>query len=660
MKHIKRVKTSVATLLLGENQIHRIPVVTMFLKPLKGMVVSSWDEEGNGIIPRYEIIDIVPVEDDPEKTMVDVVFQEKVGPDEEDPIKFMVTIPIHTAVLAQALSNINESFNLVVIDPSVNPQDESKVIELQNICFSVNFPSDEEEIYQDLLDKLSVLVDAQFVEPLHSAVAPVSGYNSVSAPLRRAQMAIMPLLSALSQNDAKTLMRIMSLEPTLDNFHLRNHNQNSDFATGEYSKVIESMQDTENYVAPEIPDDIEYMSTFEYSILDNMTDAMENHLKINEPKSRDRTYYKDVTLLILLTNVKAVYENSEDGAFLTNRNIVDEESVSDGESVLNREFMSLAKENLSDIFKSVDTDKIEKTEAELEWAADVNLWGQAPDEYWPDEMDEVEKCLKASEKSDSYFDIMKRSYSTPEEFRALVEEYGLGKVFTSLILKTAINLSKFTAIVHKDDNDTPSPLVATHWINHPDDSYLWEFPALSYDLASYDVSTFVTLLRYVKNDFAGYMSVALQGLAIKILEEGWEKTNLEWHLSEYTGMPEKYQKILLDLVGAIDAVEIDPQEIDLSEVESKEDINHYVASKGVHAFITAKPFLIEDTAYMVAYSFPALADIYVQSLPALPPELEGDDEKKVAMGSTEWKKYRVNYIESMLDSIVDNVERKAI
>lgn len=662
MKHIKRVKTSVATLLLGDNQIHRIPVVAISFIPPKGMTLASWDDEGTGIIPRYEIIDIIPVVDEAENTLVEMIFREKMGPEDEESIEYKVIVPIHTVVLAQSLSLINESFNIIVLNPSVTKQSDDQVVELTDICISINFPINNEEIYQDIVDKLSVLIDAQFVEPLHSAaVAQDAGYYAISEPLRRSQMAIMPLLSALSQDDAKTLMRVMALEPILDNFHLRNHNQNPDVNVGEYAKVIESMEDIENYTAPEIPEDIEYMSTFEYSILDNMTDAMENHLKVNEPHARDRSYYRDVTLLVLLTNVKAVYENSQTDDFLTNLNLVEEESIEDSSVPLNREFMDIVRnDGMDDIFAEIDPKEIERTESEIEWASDVQKWNQSPEEYWPENMGKVETHLRSAENSEIYFDIMKRSYASAEEFRSLVSQYGLGKVFTSLILKTAINLSKYTSVIHKMDNDTPSTLIATHWINQPDDDYIWELPALSYDLASYDVSTFVTLLQYIKNNTAGYMSVALHGLAQKVLEEGWDRTNLEWHLSEYTGMPEEYQKMFLEFASAIDEVEIDPKEIDINNIENKAELDHYIASKGIHHYIHSEGFSLEGTSNMVAYSFPALADIHVQTLPPVPVEGEDGEERKVAMGSTEWKKYRVNYIETMLGSIVNNVERKAI
>lgn len=663
MKHIKRVKTSVATLLLGSNHIHRIPVVAISFIPPKGMLVASEDDEGNIMIPKYEITDIIPVEDAAENTLVEMVFSEKPMADEDtegySPVEYKVTVPIHTVVLAQALSLINESFNIIALNHATAPQKDSEAVELNHICLTINFPSDNEEIYQDIQDKLSTLVDAQFVEPLHPAGgSDDGGYYAIPEPLRRSQMAIMPLLSALSQDDAKTLIRIMALEPILDNFHLRNRNQNPDISVGEYAKVLESMDDTENYVAPELPEDIEYLSTFEYSILDNMTDAMENHMKIHEPQVRDRSYYKDVTLLVLLTNIKAIYENSETDDFITNINLVDEEAIDESTVPLNRAFMNIINtDELKDTFAKIEPEKVERTDVELEWASDVEKWQKSPDEYWPENMSQVEAQLRSLDDADVYFDIMKRSYSTPEEFRSLVTEYSLGKVFTSLILKTAINLSKYTSIVHKNDNETPSTLIATHWINRPDDDYIWELPALSYDLASYDISTFVTLLKYIRNDSAGYMSVALHGLAQKILKEGWDRTNLEWHLSEYTGMPEKYQKMFLDFASAIDDVEIDPEEIDINNIESREELDIYVSSKGIRDYIGSEPFHIEDNAHMLAYAFPALADIYVQTLVW---KDENNEDQKVAMGSTEWKKRRVNYIEDLLGSVVHNVERKAI
>lgn len=660
MRHIKRVKTSIATLMLGDNQIHRIPVLAMYLRPPKNMTVSSLDDDGNIAIPKYEITDISPVKDEAESTLVNLVFTERLALDDENtPESFMVTLPIHTVVLTQSLSLVNESFNLIGIDLGQTPINETEGLELQDIIFTINFPDRDTEVYSDLVDKLSTLVNAQFVEPLHSSFVADTGYNSISMPLRRAQMAIMPLISSLAQNDPTALARIIALESTLDNFHLRNQNTNPDSENGEYARVVASMEDEEPYVVPEIPEDIEYMSTFEYSILDNMTDAMESYMKVNEASAKDRNYYKDLTLLILLTNMKAVYELSEDDDFLTHRNVTEEESLPEYGANLHRAFMSLVGEELSDTFENVNEETVARTEEEVQLASAIEQWNMAPEDYWPANMNKVKEELETSESSADYFEIMKRSYSTLEEWQNLVSEFGLGKVFTSLTLKTAINLSKFTSIMHKDDVSTPSSLIAMHWISQPDDDYLWELPALSYDLANYDVSTFVSLLKYVRNDFAGYMGVALQGLGVKIVEENWERINLEWYLSEYTGMPEQYQKMLLDLVSEIDDVEIDPREIDMHSIESKAELDQYVATKGIQSFVSSQGASIEDTAYMVAYALPAFADIHVQMLPKVPVEVDGE-EHEITMGSTEWKKYRVNYIEEMLDTIVDSVERKAI
>lgn len=663
MKHIKRVKTSVVTLLLGQNQIHRIPVLAMFLRPPVGMETAEWDEDGNGNIPRYEITDIIPLDETAKNTMVNVVFQEKMENEASDldtASEFMVTLPIHTVALAQALSLVNETFNIVMLDSAKTKMDDSESVALTSIVALINFPESETEENQDLLDKLSTLIDGKFAQPLYFDSEDGSSYGTIPTPLRRSHMAIMPLISALSQDDVKTLLQVMALESTLDNFHLRNHNQNPEITQGEYAKVIASMKDTENYVVPEIPEDIRYMSTFDYSILDNMTDAIEDYLKIQEPNVRDRIYYKDVTLLILLTNVKAVYEKSEADDFIANSTVASEESDAEYNFELHQHFMHLANNELDDVFDDINMEEVQRTDFEKKRLEDLTMWNKSPDEYWPEKLPKLKGFLETHEKSEIYFDIMKRSYDSPEEFHALVKEYGLGKVFTSMLLKTAINLTKFADIISDSDDSAPAPLIATQWISPPDDTYMWEFPALSYDLSTYDISTFMGLLTYIKDDFAAYLSVAMNGIVSHLVKERWDSTNLEWNLSEYTGMPEQYQKELVALVSGIENFELDPDDIKENHITSQDELNDFITTSVIQNFVTERQKSISENAKMIAYAFPALADIHVQNI-SLPSAIKEDSpESDITMGSTAWKKHRVMYIENLLNSMIHDVERKTL
>lgn len=663
MKHIKRVKSSVVTLLLGQNQIHRIPVLAMFLRPPVGMETAEWDEDGNGNIPRYEITDIIPLDETAKNTMVNVVFQEKMENESSDldtASEFMVTLPIHTVALAQSLSLVNETFNIVMLDSAKTQMNEAESVPLTSIVALINFPESDTEEHQDLLDKLSVLIDGKFAQPLYFDSDEGSSYGTIPTPLRRSHMAIMPLIAALSQDDVKTLLQVMALESTLDNFHLRNHNQNPEITQGEYAKVIASMKDTENYVVPEIPEDIRYMSTFDYSILDNMTDAIEDYLKIQEPNVRDRIYYKDVTLLVLLTNVKAVYEKSEADDFIANSTVASEESDAEYNFDLHQHFMHLANSELGDVFDDINMEEVPRTDFEKKRLADLEMWNKSPDEYWPEKLPNLQELLVKHDKADAYFDIMKRSYDSPEEFHALVKEYGLGKVFTSMLLKTAINLTKFADIVQDSDDSAPAPLIATQWISPPEDTYMWEFPALSYDLSNYDISTFMSLLTYIKDDFAAYLSVAMNGMMSHLVKERWDSTNLEWNLSEYTGMPEKYQKELVALVEGIENFELDPEDIRDNHITSQDELNDFIATSVLQNFITEQPKSISENAKMIAYAFPALADIHVQNISKTDTSKESAAESDITMGSTEWKKHRVMYIENLLNSMIHDVERKTL
>lgn len=670
VKHIKRAKTSIATLQLGEETHHRVPVVAIYLRPVQGFYVSEQDAEtGTMDVPNYQIVDIEPLSEDPENTMVNVSFQVMVSMDDYEhgvePEPFMVTMPVHFVSMAKSFSVVNEGINMIVVDPSMTPMDDTETLMITDVIASVNFPIESHPRHEELMDTLTSIINSKFAQPLFPLQEESShrdAFFAVPAPKRRSQMAIMPIISALSQNDRFALGKILAMENTLDNFHMRNHKTTNDPESSDYARVMDFSRDSNDV------DEVEENSSFtgvEYSILDNMADAVEEYLKDVLPQVYGRSQYKDISLLTLLTNVKHLYQKSEADDFLTMRPIVPQEHTDDTPAEVHREFMKLSRSELSDIFDDIDAASIPKSDIEQVWAKDLEMWRKPATEYWPDEMSKIKDELENISGHEIYYEIMNRSFSSKQEWDALVEEYTLGKVFTAIILKTAVNLCKFTGIANGDNTpNAPTSFFAARWISDPDDPYVWEIPALAYALAEYDVSTFVSLMTYTdQNHHALYLTIGLHGLATYLVKENWEKRDLEWSLSEHTGMPQKQRELLLALVDAANEVEIIPEE--LGEVHGEDDVQEYVAMKAVSEAIMGQEHNIDDIAKMVAYAIPALADIHVQSFHEhedIEMEHPGGasihDTSVIDMGSLEWKKHRIAYIESMLDYMVKDVERR--
>lgn len=670
LKHIKRAKTSIATLQLGEETHHRVPVVAIYLRPVQGFTVTQLDADARTVvIPGYQIHDINPISEDPDNTMVEVSFHTVMPEsDSEDDMgaEFMVTMPMHFIALAKSMSVVNEAMNIIVVDPSVHEMGSEEAIEPQDVLAAINFPNENHIDSQEINDKMIAIVNSKFAQPLFPMQPEPEEHNSaffaIPAPKRRSQMAIMTLVSALSQNDVFALGKVLAMENTLNNFHLRNHELTQDPESSDYARVMDFSRDATDV------DDMEesVLPDVEYSLLDNMSDAIEEYLKQALPKVFGRSQYKDISLLALLTNAKYLYQKSESDDFLTIKPIVPQEHTHDTSVDVHREFMKISRNDLSDIFDDIDTADIEKSDVEKAWSADLDLWHKKASEYWPEDMNRIKEELDKLNGSEDYFAIMDRSYGSKEEWDALVSEFGLGKVFSAITIKTAVNLCKFTSIANTDDeHEVPTSFFAARWISDPDDPYVWEIPALAYALAEYDVSTFVSLMTYTDRDHhALYLTIGLHGLTTYLVKENWEKRDLEWALTEHTGMPLQHQKLLLDLVEAANEVEIVPEE--LGEVQNDDSIHEYVAMKAVNEAIMGKENNINDIAAMVAYAIPALADIHVQSFheeeyreEEYPEGGAGiHDASVIDMGSLEWKKHRIAYIESMLDFMVKDVERR--
>lgn len=657
MRHIKRAKASLVSLLLGENKTHITPTVAVFLTPPKNMSVSTAQDDGEGYaIVKYEVSGIEEIDNDVDNTLVNMYFRSILKQEYADmeADEYMVTIPMHYIAVANALSLSNTDFTMIIVDKNHLAMGQDNTVNVEGILATIMFPEIGTDEYDELMECLSGMVSEYYIEPLssHTIENAGKGINSIPEPLRRAQFAILPLLAGLATDDVLTLKTIMSLEPFFDDFHQRNHNKDVDtkVTAEEYERLLNNVL---NSPIVKVEDVIPDSEDTPYSIIENMTDGIQEFIIKNDSNVYQREYYSDTTALVFVTNVKSLYERNNSDSFLTTRPIVSEDREDEVTPGLHTTFMSLAEDSLSGLFEKVDESLVKRTPIEQLWATDLHKWRQSPRDYWPVSLAEIESEIKASENADAYYAVMESPIKDVTEWHSLVRKYGLGVVVTAVMVKSAINLMKFKDIVDVGrEEPLPAVTLATSWMTKPDDEYLWEIPAFAYSVANYKMEGFLSLLKCEKKGFPVYLSLILGQFINLLRTEGWDKEGMEWHLS-LSGLPAKYQDSLLELVQSINDFEIDPEELEEYEFDDDEEgVQDFISYKICEALFNDETFDPEEMAKMLAYAIPTLADIHVDSHPI---EDVVDD-----MGSLNWKRHRVQYVQSFFEMIVDGMERSRL
>lgn len=666
MKHIKRVKTAIATLAMGGDKMLRQPAIVMFVNLPKNVKVAKW-EENSGDVPFYEIFNIEPVKNgDKDSILVDVSFMEAVVPEAEAfgiaPNQYTVTMDLHHIVLAHNLSFATRHLNIVAVPYNLHSTSNG-LVKNTDITIAINFPERDNPIYAHLMKQMSSMVSSVFTDVMipESFIRSdgASGLYGIPLPVRRFQMAIMPLISTLALDDTHALRQIIQMENVFNDFHARNFNENDDLNQGEYLSVTNALRDSDAYASYAAKESIDLIPAMEYSILDNMTDAMEEHIRQLNPEIDDPRYFKDLTLLILLSNTRRMYASTNEDTFLSVLPVVKEDESSSFNDAVHLSFMDLVS-GLDGVFDEVE---VAETAEEKDRKEKIAWWNQTPDQYWPEGLSKMQSELMKLDDSEDYLAIMKESLLDYAEMREVVKRYGLGKVFTAMVVKTSLNLHKMKIVqdtdsVYGTNNPKPYSLIAKQWIDQPSDDYLWELPAMSYALANYEVENFISLLRYKSGNTANYASATIHSLTLHLIEEAWDRANLEYLLVEHSGMPKKERELLLSLVDEIHNVRVDKDEV---EDMDEEEINHAIAFHAVKTLIENGTTIDEATS-MIAYAIPAFADIFVNTVPEFIEDEDSEDseaDEKVHIGSVEWKRQRVLYIETILDRVSTIVERKS-
>lgn len=666
MKHIKRVKTAIATLAMGGDKMLRQPAIVMFVNLPKNVKVAKW-EENSGDVPFYEIFNIEPVKNgDKDSILVDVSFMEAVVPEAEAfgvvPNQYTVTMDLHHIVLAHNLSFATRHLNIVAVPYNLHSTSNG-LVKNTDITIAINFPERDNPIYAHLMKQMSSMVSSVFTDVMipESFIRSdgASGLYGIPLPVRRFQMAIMPLISTLALDDTHALRQIIQMENVFNDFHARNFNENDDLNQGEYLSVTNALRDSDAYASYAAKESIDLIPAMEYSILDNMTDAMEEHIRQLNPEIDDPRYFKDLTLLILLSNTRRMYASTNEDTFLSVLPVVKEDESSSFNDAVHLSFMDLVS-GLDGVFDEVE---VAETAEEKDRKEKIAWWNQTPDQYWPEGLSKMQSELMKLDDSEDYLAIMKESLLDYTEMREVVKRYGLGKVFTAMVVKTSLNLHKMKIVqdtdsVYGTNNPKPYSLIAKQWIDQPSDDYLWELPAMSYALANYEVENFISLLRYKSGNTANYASATIHSLTLHLIEEAWDRANLEYLLVEHSGMPKKERELLLSLVDEIHNVRVDKDEV---EDMDEEEINHAIAFHAVKTLIENGTTIDEATS-MIAYAIPAFADIFVNTVPEFIEDEDSEDseaDEKVHIGSVEWKRQRVLYIETILDRVSTIVERKS-
>lgn len=655
MKHIKRAKASLISLMLGESRSNIIPTVAIYFTPPVGMSTASQDAESEVVsAPMYQIVDIFPVDYDLDTTLVDVVIRELLLPDSDESKAnvYKLSIPLQYLTVAHALSLANKEFCLIGLPKSDFLDANEVTVKVDDLSCVIQFPDSDSEEYNELMGSFSKLLADVYMEPLSSYAIENrgKGVDSIPYPMRKAQMAILPFIAGLAVDDILSLRNIVALEPFFDEFHERNHNPDvdQDSESEEYNGIVSAFNRVvitdSSMVKPEDEDD-------PYSIISKMTDDIQDYVIKNDSVIYEREYYSDLTALVFLSNIRNTYIRSNSDKFLTTSPIVSEDRENEKTPGLHTAFMSLAEDSLSGLFKDLDENLVKRTPIEQLWATDVNRWHQSPIDYWPKGMDSIEEEIKKLPHADEYYDVMTTGVTTDKQWHELVAKYGLGIVITSVVIKTALNLVKFKEIADVNRQYPISlPLLATMWLNSDEDEYIWEIPAFAYNVANHDVEGFTQLLHYEKEGNPLYVSIIFGTLMMVLQSEAWNKEEISVLLTS-SGMPLQYQPMLVDLVDKIDNFEVDFEELKEYEFETTEDgIKLFISMHIGQELFNDEEFDLDMLCNMIAYAIPALADIHVAS--------HAVDDVIDEMGTLSWKRHRIEYVQSILNMVVQNIDRK--
>lgn len=596
---LKDAKVSMITIMGPKGDFSlRKPAIGVFAS-LDELTLPVMEKGSEKEVAAFVITDIRPASNKQHDARVKVYFEAPNGEDKAV-TQYGFTTEIHYLAVAMALGALSApagGLPIYFIDSNKYKMNSKFLATPDQIEFAVILPPKETEEGEDMSDKMAAMIHSDYAVPL----APVPWDQVVDSdepsPLVRAsQSKLLMLLLGLARGEVSPLIELMSYEDQIDMF-----------------------EDDEE-------DDDEEMDDAALIKMEILSLCV---------KIAQHAYGRITTLNPELQTAAKGIDSVDTVDYNPQVDLVFSKLVNDPE--------------VMGIFKDVKIAAKDKSEQEILREENIKTWNEPFSESWPEPMKPIADYIDTLEHSDIYHELVDIDFSDVELLAEKIDDYGLGKIFTSICISiSSYALKKGTTVLNSSSVTVPAPLLLNAWTNTFEDGYIWELPALTESLTNYSFKNAVDVLTMYYEpahdiEKAFYLWSVVHALGHHITaSDDWDG---------YT--PEK-------LAHDLDNLEINTQEFldfkswilryfrKIKEIETEansfggadeHESDACAVSEAMHDFIDPDMNL-EKMAEVVAMAFPVFADIL-----ALREGLEPGEEG--------WEANRKTYIYEMLSEIAD-------
>lgn len=593
---IENAKSFLTSVLIpGSTVKARTPAIAVYA-PVGNENFAHMEHGALGTVSAYIIHDVVAFSEDPFDSRVNIHFHFSGELDESFETNYIVTLGIHELAIVNALGAMHNHTGggvpIVFIDSNLHAPDPAAVLDPAKISFALIPPHYKSEEAVEFSQKLSELFNSSFSVALSSRPwFEDKEEHQPSAILRAAQGRLLPILMGLSRGDVAYIKELVRFEPELD----------------------------------------------------NITNTIDEN-------DEDAVYGREF-LGLLVQTAKAVYGE----AVLCNPSLQTVEAQAENVGPIEYRpdvdvFFSkiTSGPELNNLFDNVQKDfKVEKSENEIKRDKNVAIWESNLESNWPTNMVGIGEYLETLDDYEIYVSLLHEDFDNVERINERINELGLGKIFTALMLTISAYALRRVDILTKNDSETnfPAVLILNEWINVSDDNFVWELPALAESLSLYETKTAVDVLtmyyqpRKTRTE-AFHLLALLHTLGHHFAEDP------EWDEYDFAMLKDDLASLEINTAKFKEFSEwfltyIDTLMENFGENEEAEDEEACYSSATTRAVIESSDD-IEKIAGFAATILPVMADILAKKNPDL-------DE-----GGEDWAAFRNGYILSVLTSAAES------
>lgn len=598
---LKDAKVSLITIMPSEpDSTLRKPAIGIFtsLNETTIPTLDSDSESSSSILPAFVIYDIKPVSQKLNDTRVRLFFHAPNAMTSEVTQYSFVT-EVHYVALSMSLGALNEpagGLPFYFINADKYKPTPKATMGVEQFAFALIFPPKETDEGEEFMEKLSGLVSEDYAKPLAPvAWDEIQQENEANPLVRSAQSKLMMMLLGLARGEVSPLMELISMEEDIDIFASDNEDDDIDEASMVRMEMLSiCVQIAQNA----------------YQRITNLNPELQT-----AAKNVDNVSAVDYNPQIDIAFAKITSDPSVEGIF-------NEVKISDG-----------------------------KTPGEIAREKNIAEWNKPFSDTWPEVLTPLAEYIDTLDHADVYRELVDIDFSDKDLVDEKIDDYGLGKIFTSICISiVSYSLKKGYLMRSNYDATLPPAILLNDWTNIFEDDFVWELPALTADLASYNFKNAVDVfMMYYEPahqvDKAVYLWEAVHDIGHHITSSSeWSGYTAEKFAEEFDALNINTQEFA-DFKSWILRYFRKIKEIQTAYEQQQQDSDDEGHESGCVVATAMSEFIVEELdiekmAETVAMTFPVLADLV-----ALRKDLEPTSDA--------WAIVRASYIYSLLNGIAE-------